>query len=159
MVHGTIWKGGRSDLHVMVRDEESDKNGYSSCSYIEALEETLLPHYVPGRFFQQDNAKIHVSGRSKDFLESHGIWVIDWPSHSPDMNPIEHVWKAMKEILYKEFPHLVFLTGSEVNVEVFVRALKAAWWMVSRRLIDRLIDSVVDRVAELKRVHGWYTHY
>lgn len=65
----------------------------------------------------------------------------------------------MKEILYKDFSELVFMTGSEVNIQVFVDALKEAWRRVPQSLIDRLIASVPDRVATLRRVRGWYTHY
>jgi hypothetical protein len=48
MVWGAIWIGGRSDLYIMSRDEESKKGGYSSKSYIEVLENQLLTIYQPG---------------------------------------------------------------------------------------------------------------
>lgn len=159
MVWGAIWKGGRSHLVVMIWDETSRRNGYTSWSYQRALEEGLLPYYDDERFFQQDNAPIHKSRSSMEWLRTHGIRTVQWPAHSPDMNPIEHVWKKMKEILYKDFPHLCFLTGSEVNIQEFVAALKVAWERVPQALIDRLIDSMRERVAELRRVRGWYTHY
>jgi hypothetical protein len=159
MVWAAIWQGGRSELIIMVRDETSPRNGYTSWSYIEALEEGRLPHYVPGRFFQQDNARIHTSRASKEWFERYGIWAIEWPAHSPDMNPIEHVWKKMKEIVYRDFPDLVYLTGTQVNIQVFVDALKEAWKRVPQALIDKLINSMPNRVAELRRVKGWYTHY
>ena len=127
MIWGAIWKGGRSELVVMQRDESTAAHSYTSWSYIEALKKGLLPNYTPGRFFQQDNARIHVSQASKDFLERHGIWVIDWPAHSPDMNPIEHVWKKMKEILNRDFPELSNLGRNQGSIEVFIAALKAAW--------------------------------
>ncbi len=91
-------EGGRSDLIIMERDEHARRNGYSTWSYLQALEEGLLPNYVPGRFFLQDNAKIHVSIAAREWFESYGIWVQAHPAHSPDLNPIEHVWKAMKAI-------------------------------------------------------------
>jgi hypothetical protein len=28
--------------------------------------------------------------------------------YSPNMNPIEHVWKKMKEITYERYPHLCY---------------------------------------------------
>jgi hypothetical protein len=51
MVWGCIWKGGRSPLVIMIRDDESPRKGYLVESYIWALEEGLAPFYRPGTFF------------------------------------------------------------------------------------------------------------
>jgi hypothetical protein len=61
MMWGSIWLGGRSDIFLMERDIGSRGKGYTTWSYLRVLEKGLLPHYQPGTFFQQDNAKIHVS--------------------------------------------------------------------------------------------------
>lgn len=113
MIWGAIWLGERSDVILMERDSESPRNGYWAWSYIEALEVGLLPLYEPGVFFQQDNAKIHVANVTKAWFEDHGIWVIDWPAHSPDMNLIEYVWHALK-ILHRRHPD-IHLSGDNVT--------------------------------------------
>jgi hypothetical protein len=159
MVWGAIWKGGRSELQVMRRDDDSPKNGYSARSYIKVLEEGLLPHYTPGRFFLQDNVKIHIAKVTKDWLESHGIWVSEHPPHSPDLNPIEHVWKAMKSILRKDYGYLKDLKDNAESRVIFVAALRRAWWTVPQVLIDRLIDSMPRRYHAVRRNRGWYTKY
>jgi len=123
------------------------------------LQKDLGRHYVPGTFFQQDNAPIHVAKQTKEWLEARGIWVLDWPAHSPDLNPIEHVWKKMKDILYRDFPHLCKMTGSLENIEEFKAALKVAWGRVPQAFIDGLIDSVPRRVAAVQAAGGWYTKY
>jgi len=63
-------------------------------------------------------------------METYGIWVIDHPPKSPDMNPIEYVWKAMKAILRKDYPELVTLKDNEENRAKVDKALQAAWWAV-----------------------------
>ncbi len=39
-----------------------------------------------GWIFQHDNAAIHCSASTKDYLERNGVRVLDWPSRSPDLN-------------------------------------------------------------------------
>ena len=91
MIWGSIWLGGRSELVIMDRDEFSSRGGYSTKPYPESLEKALIPIYEPGKVFQQDYARIHVSKEAQEWFEYHGIWVMDWPPHSPDLNPIEHL--------------------------------------------------------------------
>jgi hypothetical protein len=53
----------------------------------------------PGIIFQQDNAKIHRSYRAQEWFERHGIEVLDWPAHSPDLSPIEPQYRDVQTTL------------------------------------------------------------
>lgn len=47
----------------------------------------------------QDGAKYHTSNSTKEFFaaHSHRLTVFDLPSYSPDFNPIEGLWKNLKQ--------------------------------------------------------------
>jgi transposase len=48
----------------------------------------------------EDGAKVHVVSARLPWL-SHGIHGFNWPPSSPDLNPIEKVWRWIKEELKK----------------------------------------------------------
>ena len=75
----------------MKRDYAFKGQGYTDQSYIKALDEGLLPYYQPGYQSLQDNARVHTPQVTKEYLERHGIWLIDHPPYSPDLNSIEHL--------------------------------------------------------------------
>jgi hypothetical protein len=67
---GAIWRGGKSDIIIMVRDQTAKRRGYSSRSHQLALEEGLIPIYDGTRRFQQANARIdqmHQTGVGSDY--------------------------------------------------------------------------------------------
>jgi transposase len=143
----------------MVRDEDAPRGGYSSWSYREALEEGLIPYYEGGRLFQQDGARIHTAQATKDWLESYGVWTIEWPAYSPDLNPIEHAWKALKAGLYNSFPDTVEIPGNAAGVEEVKRRLKIVWEGLDQGLFRRLVVTLPRRLRAVRRARGWYTKY
>lgn len=50
-----------------------------------------------------DNFNSHRSNVTIDFAEEIGIELVFLPPYSPDLNPLEFIWKSIKKIISKEF--------------------------------------------------------
>ena len=46
--------------------------------------------------FQQDNAPIHTAKSISKIFKNLKMKVLDWPAQSPDLNPIENIWRRIK---------------------------------------------------------------
>lgn len=120
MVWASIWMtpGGRvrrSRLVIVNRATSAKRNGYTAHSYVQALEERLRDSYRPNEWFMQDNAPIHTAQVSKEWLEVHGVATIRWPPYSPDLNPIEHLWWALKKKLHELHPEFDNMGDSQAE--------------------------------------------
>lgn len=159
MFWGGIAQDKQSYLIPMTRDKTAKKGGYSSWSYRKALTEGLLPFLDEFDLFQQDNARVHTAKPSIDWLLLHGIKPINWPSHSPDLNPIEHVWKALKAKLRRMHPEFIRLKNNKADRAQLIRWLQEAWAALPPHLILKLTTSVKNRLRAVIRAQGWYTKY
>lgn len=159
MIWAAIGLDVRTPLIYMTRDSEASNEGFTAKSYIEALEEGLIPIYQAGQVFQQDNARIHTAKVTQEWFERHGIWVIDWPPYSPDLNPIEHAWKALKHQLYALFPDNYTLRNNSTDMAELRRRLDIAWEHIDQVRLRHLMESIPRRLKACRRARGWYTKY
>ncbi len=93
MVWGCISAYGMGSLHVLEGNMNAER-------YKNVLEQHMLPtrwRLFQGRpcVFQQDNAKPHTAAITTAWLRRR-VRVLNWPACSPDLSPIENIWRIIK---------------------------------------------------------------
>ena len=120
-------------------------------------DEILNRHVVPTidarrEIFQHDNARPHTARITTDFLANNNITVLPWPSKSPDLNPIEHLWDQLDKRLRRR------QLQPQTRLQL-VNALRDEWRRIPQRRIRRLIQSMPRRCRAVIDARGGHTRY
>lgn len=133
------------------------KGRQSAKEYIEVLKNHLLPFIESlqrkKRFsYQDDNAPIHTAKKTRKWKEENSIPCIPWPAQSPDLNPIEHLWDELeRRTRLREKP--------PKNEEELYENLLEEWKKIPISVLEKLVDSMPDRVRAVNNANGYPTKY
>lgn len=108
-VHG-VKKSSRSKRLSIISALNENKlqapfvfEGYCNRNVIQLyIERVLAPTLKPGQTVIMDNASFHKSNKIKETIEKAQCQLLYLPAYSPDLNPIEHFWAAIKNSMRKK---------------------------------------------------------
>lgn len=123
----------------------------NAISYQTILQQYLLPHGRrlggPQWVFQQDNAPIHSASSSIHWFQERKVRVLDWPSRSPDLNPIENLWGTLVRKVYSN--------GKQYESRgELISAITSAWREISVEELQDLVESMPKRLVEVLKKNG-----
>ncbi|GFX46576.1 transposable element Tcb2 transposase [Trichonephila clavipes] len=82
-----------------------------------------------------DNARPHRFLAVEELLESEDVTLMDWPAYSPDLNPNEHVWDALRRGIAARLHH-------PENTQQLKQMLIEEWALLSQEMLHHLVLSM-----------------
>jgi len=97
----------------------------------------------------QDNSTSH-EGFATPIIESQVPYKLDWPSRSPDLNPIENLWRILKNKIRKRQPQ---------DLEQLERITLEEWYNIANHVIEHLCESFSNRIQKMMEAKGNKINY
>jgi len=110
--------------------------------------------------FMQDNAPCHKAASILEFLEENHVPIMAWPPQSPDLNPIENLWVALKARFHQRFLELFDHPSKSLEAKYrYGEILQDVWYSQGMELVDALIQSMPKRCQAVIEANGGWTKY
>ena len=99
--------------------------------------------------FQQDNT-LSTQPRQCRWLKDNSVNVLEWPSQSPDLNPIKHLWRDLKMAVHRWSPS---------NLTELERICRDEWQKIPKSRCAKLVASYPRRLEAVIAAKGASTKY
>lgn len=122
------------------------------------FKDILEKHTVPygskklgrGWILQMDNDPKHRSKVVSQWIKDNRVKVLEWPSQSPDLNPIENLWYELGKLVGRR---------THKNKDDLFTDLSSEWNNLPVSLLQNLVHSMPRRLAAVIKSKGFPTKY
>lgn len=148
--------GSKGPILIWDRDLWGNFNSLSYCQrvwpYIESFrqEHEIFRVGIGNSVFMQDGASSHTAKNTKQFLYERAVHLLWWPPNSPDLNPIENLWRLLKSRVRKRYPK---------TKEDLRRCIEEEWARISPQEIRRYTGNMNERCRAVLAASGGHTPY
>ena len=147
MVWGGIKRNTKTDLITV-------QGMLTAAGYCAQIVQPVIVPFTrqrPGVIIQQNNARPHTARYTMEVLNNSNVQLLEWPSPSSDLSPIEYIWDVLGCRVREH--HNVN------NVRDLERALHREWNNIPMAEVNRLVSSIRRRCLAVIDSNGRHTQY